>query len=113
MFHSVRPERNEMNRMILKWKLGWKVFWRSIIFAIAMNVVLLAMVPLKVLDLVNTSSPLGLKLVAGGVALVVLGGIFPLMMYWAAQWTDQLQGSDEKTFKELKGSNKRNERYGA
>jgi hypothetical protein len=91
-----------MNKIILKWKLGWKVIVRYMLFGLALWFVSIGMMPFQIIKNLCESHSLYVKISAGILAVIAYGGVLPLLMYWAAQWTGQLQGSDKKTFDDLK-----------
>jgi len=75
---------------------------RYMLFGLALWFVSLVMMPFQIIKALSDSPSLCIKICAGALALIAIGGVLPLLMYWAAQWTGQLQGSDKKTFDDLK-----------
>jgi hypothetical protein len=95
-----------MKDIMRRWKLGWRVLARGLLFGFALCLVglvlrlclMLAVVPEIALP-EGLGTPLALVL-----ALLTLGIVLPLGMYWAAQWTGYLQGSDKKEFGKIKAN---------
>ena len=88
----------------MKWKLGWRVLGRTLLFAFALSIVgFLLRLCLMIAATSDAMLPETIgKPVAIALALIVLILILPLGMYWAASWTGYLQGSDRKKFGELR-----------
>ncbi len=84
-----------------KWRLGWRVFGRLILFAFALFLIglllrfcfILAITPEVILP------PAIGKPVALVLSFVIVGFVMPLGLFWAANWTGYLQGSDQNKFK--------------
>jgi len=87
-----------------KWKLGWRVLRRALLFGFALAIVgflLRLCLMLATAPEIALPEPFG-KPVALVLAVLVIGLALPLGMFWAASWTGYLQGSDKKEFNRLK-----------
>ena len=85
-------------------KLGWRVLGRALLFGFALAIVMFLLrlcLMLAITPEIVLPEHLG-KPVALVLAVLIVGVVLPLGMFWAANWTGYLQGSDKKEFNRLK-----------
>jgi len=83
-----------------RWKLGFFVMCRTLVFMFAANIlVTLSVLPVHAIRLLPQSAPPTAKTAVWIAAIVYLCIMIPLAFYWAAEGTGFMQGSDKEKFK--------------
>lgn len=90
-----------MKEGITKWKLGWNVLLRALVFYLVLAALSFLLLPTKALLDFSVSWPSWARFAAITAGLIFALCLLPLIFYWTARMTGNLQGSDVDQFSRI------------